>query len=157
MALNLREVEIFRPYNNEFPEQLLLDAGVSEDDLHYWSDAEMLRVAKLGEQMLAVYSMDRQGTDYLLHGIVVDPRYRKQGLGRWFAGHAIGVAESKGGRLVWLTQSGGSRCFLRMGFERAESFVPTTGAQLPNSAYPFIVQVAGEKHRPKFCFELKPE
>ena len=116
----MRQVEVFRPYTDEFPEHLLLAEGADDQCLTLWAEAEMLRVAKRGEEVLGAYAMVRLDTErFLLHGIVVAPPVRHQGLGRWLTGHAIGVAESKGGRYLELADTGGSRCFARMGFERA--------------------------------------
>ena len=80
--------------------------------------AEILRVAKLAGDIVAVYAMQRRGNTFHLFGVVVAPSVRKQGLGRWVTGHAIGVAESKGGRHLTLDNGGSSRCFSRMGFKR---------------------------------------
>lgn len=126
MAINLRQVEIFKPYANELPEQLLVDAGADEAQLAAWLQAPILRVAKLQDELLAAYAMQRDDQQtFALHGVVVEPRRRKQGLGRWLTGHAIGVAESKGGRrllLVAPTARGQfTRMFTHMGFTRDPS------------------------------------
>ena len=61
--------------------------------------------------------MDRgDGETYLLHGLVVDPSWRKQGLGRWLVGHAIGVAESKGGRHLLFPHKQAPRFLSHIGF-----------------------------------------
>ncbi len=118
--MNFRDVEMFRPYANEFPEALLLDAGADETCLARWQSAEMVRIAKIDDEIVGCYAMDRgEGLEFRLHGVVIAPAQRKQGLGRWIVGHAIGVAESKGARHLHLTELGGSRCFERMGFVRA--------------------------------------
>ena len=117
MAVNLREVELFRPYSNEFPENLLWDAGADETCVARWQSAEIVRIARYQDELAAVYAMDRpEPTQFILHGLVVAQPLRKQGLGRWVVGHAIGVAESKGGRHIQLPASGGTRCFSRIGF-----------------------------------------
>ena len=127
--MNFREVDMFRPYANEFPEELLQpvsrlakllwQAGADATCVARWQEAEMLRIAKIGEDIVACYAMDR-GSEltFVLHGVVVDPAHRKQGLGRWVVGHAIGVAESKGGRHLSLPAARGSRLFERIGFVR---------------------------------------
>ncbi len=99
--LNIREIEVFRPYANEVPEELLLAEGFSQAVLDTWLQADMVRVAKREDEVLAVYAMDPgDNLVFYLHGVVVAQRWRKQGLGRWLVGHAIGVAESKGARHV---------------------------------------------------------
>ncbi len=116
-TLNLREVEVFRPYSDEFPHALFEGQGCAEDEIDAWLSAETLRVAKRGDEVLGVYAMSRTSVEeFELKGVIVTPFMRKRGLGRWLTGHAIGVAESKGGRHVVLTHNGGSRCFARMGF-----------------------------------------
>ena len=104
-----RRVEVFRPYPDEHPYELL--ASVGEED---WQTAEFVRIAKLDGEIVAAYAMDRgmdtgidRGTDtdflrYRLWCLVTAPALRKQGLGRWMMGHAIGLAESKGARSVVL-------------------------------------------------------
>ena len=119
--MNLREVEIFKPYGNEFPEYLMLDAGCPTEAFAHWENSELLRIAKRGHEILGLYAMERRNQDiFELFGVIVEPQVRKQGLGRWLVGHAIGVAESKGGRRVTLPHTGASRCFAHIGFQPAE-------------------------------------
>lgn len=120
--LNMRQIEVFRPYDNEFPESLLLAQDATEACLESWLQSEILRVGKLGTQVLGCYAMNRLSElEFNLLGVAVEQQVRKQGLGRWLVGHAIGVAESKGGRRVLLAQTGSSRCFSHIGFVRAAS------------------------------------
>ena len=157
MKLKLRDVEVFKPYPNEFPEELLVDAQVSDEIIERWHDAPILRVAKRGDEVLGVYAMSqrlpldeslaavpeasggqqisrRSGWAFLLYGVVIAPQVRRQGLGRWLIGHAIGVAESKGGQQLWLAQSGGSRCFNKLGF--TGHTYPEPYAQIPDAMLP---------------------
>ena len=115
--MNLREVEVFKPYSNEFPEEMLLAEREDEAFVDAWLNAEILRVGKRGEEVLGVYAMNRiDSVNFELLGVIVSQRVRKQGLGRWLVGHAIGVAESKGGRYLHLKQTGSSRTFVNVGF-----------------------------------------
>jgi GNAT superfamily N-acetyltransferase len=117
VAMNLREVEVFRPYGNEVPEELLWAEGMAPADVEQWLAAEMLRIAKRQQEVLGMYAMDRgDGETYTLHGVVVAHGWRKQGLGRWLVGHAIGVAESKGARHVYFQGAGAKRFFANIGF-----------------------------------------
>lgn len=119
--LNLRDIEIYRPYTNEGPEPLLMASGVDDADIERWLAAEIVRVAKRDEHVLGAYAMTRSSDDtFHLLGVVIDPVVRRQGLGRWLTGHAIGVAESKGGRHISVAQRGGSRMFDRLGFVQRE-------------------------------------
>ena len=119
--LNLREIEIFRPYNDEFPEPLLLEANATEACLTQWQNAEILRIAKRREEILGCYAMVRLNeVEFHLFGVAVQHKVRNQGLGRWVVGHAIGVAESKGARQISIDAIGSSRCLQQVGFERGE-------------------------------------
>ncbi|MCR9260096.1 MAG: GNAT family N-acetyltransferase [Pseudomonadaceae bacterium] len=121
MAFKLREIEVFRPYSTEVPEDLLWSMNFSEQEIDRWLNCDLLRVAKLGEQVMGVYAMDvADGVTYVLHGVVVAPSARKQGLGRWLVGHALGVAESKGARGVLFPHQSHSRFLATIGFEANE-------------------------------------
>ncbi|MEM9623163.1 MAG: GNAT family N-acetyltransferase [Pseudomonadota bacterium] len=121
MGLSIRDLEIFKPYATEFPEELLLNEGADDSVLTLWLQAPILRVIKHGETVLGAYAMQQHDpATFYLHGVVIFPRHRRQGVGRWFTGHALGVAESKGGRRVlhapgpWRTRLSGM--FTQMGF-----------------------------------------
>jgi len=117
MALNIREVEIFNPYNNEFPEDMLLHEGADEACIDVWREAQLVRIAKVDESIIGIYAMDRLSSRlFYLHGVIVVRGMRHQGLGRWMIGHAIGVAESKGGRQVQTLRTSRTRCFTNIGF-----------------------------------------
>ena len=117
MPLNLREVEVFRPYANEIPEDLLWSEDFTAGQVDTWLNAEMVRIAKRADDVLAMYAMDcGDGETYVLHGVVVSPGWRRQGLGRWLVGHAIGVAESKGGRHVLFPEDRAKRFLGHVGF-----------------------------------------
>ncbi|XOV84125.1 MAG: GNAT family N-acetyltransferase [bacterium] len=121
MTLRLREIEVFNPYSTEVPEDLLWSMGFSEQQVDRWLNADLLRVAKLGRLVMGVYAMDvADGVTYLLHGVVVTAPARKQGLGRWLVGHALGVAESKGARGVLFPHTTHSRFLGAIGFVRVE-------------------------------------
>ena len=116
--LNMRTIDVFRAYANEVPEDLLWAEGMSEAGVEDWLGADVIRVAKRGEEVLAMYAMDPgDGVTYVLYGVVVTPAARKQGLGRWMVGHAIGVAESKGARHVLVPVMQAQRFFRAIGFE----------------------------------------
>lgn len=119
MGLNIRELEVFKPYANELPEALLEEVELNDGEVAAWLGAQTLRIAKKGSDVLGVYAMDRvDAVNFHLHGVIVTQRLRKQGLGRWLVGHAIGVAESKGGRHLHTHATGGSRMYSRLGFAR---------------------------------------
>ena len=68
-------------------------------ELHkaYGNEADLLRIARINEQIVAGYALlspiERRGY-FDLNWISVLPEFRRQGVGRWMAGHAMGVAES---------------------------------------------------------------
>jgi GNAT superfamily N-acetyltransferase len=117
MALDLRQLEVFKPYDQELPHALLEDEALSDEAIERWLGADILRVGKLGAEVLGVYAMERVDvTGFLLHGVIVARSNRKQGLGRWLVGHAIGVAEFKGGRHLHTNGNRSSRLYTQIGF-----------------------------------------
>ena len=120
MAINHRQIEMFRADEADLPKVLA--------ELHkaYGNEADLLRIARINEQIVAGYALlspiERQGY-FDLNWISVLPEFRRQGVGRWMAGHAMGVAESKSGRGL-RTRHGESEKFFRvLGF----TVVPTGG------------------------------
>ena len=88
---------------------------------------EVLRVAKLGERIIGCYAMneptpiDDQGArSFSLAMVIVEPNYQGNGVGRWLVGHAIGVAESKGGRHLEARLHGPADFFIGLGFEATD-------------------------------------
>ena len=98
MTLIIRQIEMFRADPDDLPEFLLT--------LHhqFGQQSDLLRVAKIGTRTVAGYGLtsatEARG-NFCLDWIAVVPELRRQGVGRWVMGHAMGVAESKsGGGLV---------------------------------------------------------
>lgn len=121
MTIKTREVEVYKPYSNEAPEALLMDEGFSDVQIDEWLACDLLRLAKRGEDVLGLYAMNiADGETYQLLGIVMAPWARKQGVGRWLVGHALGVAESKGGRHVLFAGQAKRRFFGAIGFVSTE-------------------------------------
>lgn len=113
-----QDVSIFRPYPDEVPWELLADSGVDEQALAAVMDLNFLRVAKHEGRVLGVYGIrPRTATCYELVTLIVAEGWRRKGLGRWLLGHAIGLAETKGGREVVTADTTGARFLTRMGFE----------------------------------------
>ena len=83
--------------------------------------AENVRVATLRGQLIGVYHMVRvDGERFAIRALVVCAAARGRGVGRWLLGHALGVAESRGGRFV---QAPGAA----VGFFRKAGFVVAGG------------------------------
>jgi len=114
-----QDVHLFRPYPDEVPWDLLTLAEPDEDRVHEYLDADYMRVAKYGDEAIGVYVIVPETvTVYRLMNMAVHPAWRGRGLGRWLLGHAIGIAESKGGReiLVRDIPRGARGLFERFGF-----------------------------------------
>lgn len=115
------DVRIFPPYPDEVPWDLLADADGRPAE---FGAAAQLRVAKFDGEVVGVYVVEPdEPLVYCLRALVVATPYRRRGLGRWLLGHAIGLAESKGGRELRVS----ARC--AAGFFRAQHF-ESVGAQL---------------------------
>ena len=86
-----RDVDVYPPYPHEDPRHLV---GTADD-------GELVRVAKLDGCVIGAYRLVRTGeTRFAIKALVVDENYRGHGIGRWLLGHAIGIAELKGGRVI---------------------------------------------------------
>jgi len=96
-----RKVDVFRPYPDEVPWDLLGQAGIAEEELSALLSLDFVRVAKHRGRVVGAYGLrPLEPTRYELVALVVERAYRRRGLGRWLAGHAIGLAETKGGREI---------------------------------------------------------
>ena len=135
----LRSVKLFRPYADEVP-WALFDAQpgnlTAEQMQALVSNAQsqladcFLRVAKLDDEVIGAYIIRRQNEQsFELVYLAVALSQRHKGLGHWLMGHAIGVAESKGGRRMLAADCAQKRFLRAYGFsdENAEQvfdFVP---------------------------------
>ena len=114
MALALRDYEVFRGDPAHLPDVMLkVFAGLVPDP-------QVLRVAKIEEQIIGCYAMylpsDAKPRHELAMVMVSEP-YRRNGVGRWLVGHAIGVAESRGGRQLLAPLAGPGDFLLGLGFQ----------------------------------------
>ena len=124
----LRRLRLYRPYPDAVPWTLfdalepdtawgaelpaMVEAALAEPpELH-------LRVARLEEETVAAYFLEQlPGYHFRLRFLLVDERWRRRGIGRWVVGHALGLAESKGGQALTAPSCGATRRFLlRYGF-----------------------------------------
>lgn len=102
-----RDVDVYPPYPHEDPRHLV---GTADD-------GELVRVAKLDGRVVGAYRLVRTGqTRFAIKALVVDENYRGHGIGRWLLGHAIGIAELKGGRVIDAPLAG-EMFFAHSGFE----------------------------------------
>ena len=126
MALGFRDIEVFSAQPQDLPADLsaIYAQTVAADT------AQILRVVKLNDMIIAGYAMhgplahrSARGdsasgdTDYVLQMVAVQEQYRHQNVGRWLMGHAMGVAESKGGRGLKVPHTAHQDFFLALGFK----------------------------------------
>lgn len=110
-GLDYRDITIFPPYPDESPTDLLADGD--PDDL--------VRVAKLDGFVIGAYRLAQiDETQFTIKALTVREAYRGRGIGRWMLGHAIGIAELKGARVINAPLAGAA-FFARVGFERQGS------------------------------------
>lgn len=87
MNFTPRDARVFRPCPGEAP----------------WPDADpaWTRVAKVDDAVVGAYEIERvSALRFRIKALWVDAAFRGKGLGRWLLGHAIGTAESQGGREI---------------------------------------------------------
>ena len=82
---------VYRPFPDEMPVDLVGDDAPLDD----------VRVAKLDGSVVGAYRLARVADDrFAIVALAVRAAHRGVGIGRWLLGHAIGIAESRGGRTV---------------------------------------------------------
>lgn len=115
-VFDYRDLRVLEPFAAELPADIV-GAG----------NPGTVRVAKLDGVVLGGYRLERlRGVRFALRALGVYAPYRRHGVGRWLLGHALGVAESKGGRSVEAHAASPSlrRFLLRTGFvAEGDSFV----------------------------------
>jgi GNAT superfamily N-acetyltransferase len=115
-----RDLQTFRPYADEMPWELLESSGADPEALAAVSELELIRIAKLDGRIVAAYGIrPLTRTRYELVALVVAEGWRGKGFGRWMLGHAIGLAESRGGREVLVRGQRPAGFLRRFGFEPA--------------------------------------
>jgi GNAT superfamily N-acetyltransferase len=113
VALALRDYEVFRGDPEALPPAMLQCFQTLSPQ------PQVLRVAKLQEQIIGCYAMSMPSggsSDYRLAMVSVVEEFRRNGVGRWLVGHAIGVAESRGGRELLASLPGPEAFFRGLGF-----------------------------------------
>ena len=121
-AFRPQDTSIYRPYPDEIPWELLRVADADEDRLIDYVDADYMRVAKYADEPVGVYVIrSLTPISYELCNLAIDPGFRNKGLGRWLLGHAIGLAETKGGREILVRDRPLRGLFRQLGFVAREA------------------------------------
>jgi N-acetylglutamate synthase-like GNAT family acetyltransferase len=117
-----RHLETFRPWDHEMPWDLLLSVDADRAILEQVVALELVRVAKLEGRIVGAYGIRPQTpTCYELVTLVVEEGWRGRAFGRWLLGHALGLAESRGGREVLVRGQHHAAFLQRFGFEPSGS------------------------------------
>jgi N-acetylglutamate synthase-like GNAT family acetyltransferase len=116
-----RDLQMFRPYADEVPWDLLESAGADEDALAAVLELDLVRVAKLEGRVVGGYGIRPVSpTTFELVALAIAEGWRGKGFGRWLVGHAIGLAESRGGREIVVRGQRHAGFLRRFGFEPAK-------------------------------------
>jgi len=96
-----RDLEMYRPWRDEMPWDLLISSGANEEALGEVLELDLVRVAKLDGRIVGAYGIrPLTPTCFELVALAVADGWRGKAFGRWLLGHAIGLAESRGGREI---------------------------------------------------------
>ena len=146
-AIAVRNIEFFRPKAEDIPWQLLAEgaAGLNAEQLRSVLDLDYTRVACRIEPpaTIGVYAMlPVADMRFDLISVAVVPELQGQLVGRRLLGHALGLAESKAAREVYLNICVDNARGLDMA--RRYGFVTVESADTDSSTQ-------------QLCFELTPE
>ena len=105
-AIGVADVTVYRPYPGEVPCDLvgadapLDDVRIAKVDCHgstsHGSTSHGSTSRVVGAYRLVQLDAER----FAIRALGVYPAYRGAGIGRWLLGHAIGIAESRGARVI---------------------------------------------------------
>ena len=116
------QIPIYKPYRDEIPWELLLAADPDEASVNAYAHTEFMRVAKLDDAVIGAYVVEAiTPTRYQLRNLVVAEGYRRKGLGGWLLGHAIGLAEPKGAREIFVASTPLRGLFVKIGFAAVDT------------------------------------
>ncbi|MEM7220483.1 MAG: GNAT family N-acetyltransferase [Pseudomonadota bacterium] len=121
--IHVRDTDFFRPTVDAIDWSAFADAIAAPAEPVDRSLTRMLGEIVPPRRPIGVYSLGRQtGSLFDIDYLAVAPEFRGQGFGRRLLGHALGLAESKGGRVVDIcAPDDRSRAvFTRYGFEPTE-------------------------------------
>lgn len=125
------EVQLFRPYPDEVPWELLAEVPVDEALLREALERNLLRVGKHEGRVVGSYAIGpRTPVCFELIALVVADGCRRRGIGRWLLGHAIGLAETKGAREILARRCAGPGAAAAERFLGRAGFRPDDGQTL---------------------------
>jgi GNAT superfamily N-acetyltransferase len=125
-AFDPARTEVFRPTSEEMVWNLLPEGCALDRVPDRGSDVH-LRVARLEGQIIGTYVVEALDTlTYRVVWIAVEEAFRGHGLGSWLLGHAIGISESKGARLINAPAGYPGTLLTRIGFTQIEVRVEST-------------------------------
>ena len=102
-----RDLVIASPGEGDIP-VCMVGAGAAVADV---------REARLDGQLVGAYRIGRLGaTHFRVVAAVVVPAWRHRGFGTWLLRHAIGLAESRGARVIDAAPAGAEAFFRASGF-----------------------------------------
>ena len=86
-----RDIAVSPPKGHTIPE-CLVGPGAQESDV---------REARIDDQLVGAYRIERLGTTHFrVVALSVMPQWRQRSIGTWLLRHAIGLAESRGARII---------------------------------------------------------
>ena len=99
----MRDFEVYPPFRDELPLDLYGPPHLKAECGPADPPAEFIRIAKNQKKVFGIYELDRSDKGvFVIRSLIVDQASRRNGIGRWLLGHAIGVSESKGGHQLLL-------------------------------------------------------
>ena len=111
-----RRFPIYRPHWHERPEELLAR------DISCETELDWIRIAKDEGEVIAAYEIEQNDPwNFSVLSLTVSQPYQNQGLGRWMLLHAVGLIESKGGRVVHARCRNQTDFVTRIGFTKVSN------------------------------------
>ena len=118
----MRDFEVYPPFRDELPLDLYGPPHLKAECGPAEPPAEFIRIAKNQKKVFGIYELDRSDKGiFIIRSLIVDQASRRNGIGRWLLGHAIGVAESKGGHQLLLRSKLSKAFFQKFDFYEEET------------------------------------
>ena len=100
-AVSVAAVTVYRPFPGEVPDDLV-GADAALDDVRIAKvDGHGPQGHRSQGRIVGAYRLAQVDAEtFEVRALAVYPAFRGAGIGRWLLGHAIGIAESRGARVV---------------------------------------------------------